>query len=575
MQYRWLLCLIGGILYPATAFAATTITGGPLGDQTWTPAGSPYIVQADSTVQSGATLTIQPGTVVQFASVDNLGTGLDGARCELTINGTLSAAGTPANPIVFKAQTGTGSAVWYGIVMNTTTAGSTIDHCQVTNAVNGIYLQGGTPPAITNSYIGTCSQYGVYASTTVAVSLCGNSLASCTRGINLLDASNVTVAGNTVGACTYGIYMTGTAAYSNIRVEGNRVTGNQTGLYISSTASNVVATGNTITGNSGFGVYVGIGAQPDLGDVGDGSATNDGGNLVQSNSSYDLYNNSALNIKAEGNSWGTQNTALIDAHIFDYTDNNTKGVVDYLPLLEQMSWTPTFTPTATLTATVTGTATATPTVTPSATPSASPTGTPSASATPTPSPTATGSPSATATPTATPTLTITVTPTASASNTTTVTPSSTETAGSTRTVTPTSTRTGTPTATHTSTPIQNGMTATPSPSATATSIVTPAASSTRTIVPGSSDRQTVIAFPNPGSRLVRFACLGTWADRIVIDIYNMSGERVARLSSGAADQVLPWDVSGIAPGIYAFRATLIIDGRETQLPVQKLAIRRP
>jgi parallel beta-helix repeat protein len=542
-------------------------------------------VQGDATVQSGATLTILPGTIVQFASSDGWVSGLDVSRCELIINGILSASGTTANPIVFKAQTGTTSAVWYGIVFNNSAAGSTINHCQVTHAVNGIYLQSGTPPAIANSYIGTCSQYGIYASTTAAASLCGNSLAACTRGINLVNASNVTVLGNTVGACTYGIYLDGTAPYSNIRVEGNRVTGNQTGLYLNNSATNVVVTGNTVTGNAGFGVYIGLNAQPDLGNVGDGSAANDGGNLVQSNSSYDLYNNSALSIKAEGNSWGTQNTTLIDAHIFDYTDNNAKGVVDYLPLLEQMGWTPTCTPTATLTATVTGTHTPTPSATPSATLSASPTGSPSASATATPS--------ATATQTATSTLAITATSTASVSSTTTMTPSSTGTAGSTQTVTPTSTPTATatqtapasasptltgthtPTRTATSiaTPIQN--TAVVTPSATPTAVNTLAATSTPVIIHDPADRQTMLAYPNPGSRLIRFACSCTWADRIVIDIYNMSGERVARLSSGATDQALPWDTSGIAPGIYAFRTTLTVDGRETRLPTQKLAIRKP
>ncbi|MBP5787133.1 MAG: InlB B-repeat-containing protein, partial [Kiritimatiellae bacterium] len=49
-----------------------------------------YIASNSVTVASGATLTLQPGTVLKFA-----------AGCQLTVNGTLDARGTRATPIVF------------------------------------------------------------------------------------------------------------------------------------------------------------------------------------------------------------------------------------------------------------------------------------------------------------------------------------------------------------------------------------------------------------------------------------------------------------------------------------------
>ncbi len=98
--------LLAAALYPRGAAASTTVAGGNLGNQTWTPAGSPYIVSGDITVQAGATLTIQAGTDVQFLSGDTQVAGIDTARIELTVDGALAVTGTPANPVTFELQTG-------------------------------------------------------------------------------------------------------------------------------------------------------------------------------------------------------------------------------------------------------------------------------------------------------------------------------------------------------------------------------------------------------------------------------------------------------------------------------------
>ena len=107
------LCLSAGI----AAQCGTTINSNVV-NQTWTPAGSPYCVRARITVTGS--LTIQPGVTVRVDDNDFI-----------TVNGTLQAVGTAAQPIVFTALDPT--KPWRGITFRDALPGSILSHCSFDN----------------------------------------------------------------------------------------------------------------------------------------------------------------------------------------------------------------------------------------------------------------------------------------------------------------------------------------------------------------------------------------------------------------------------------------------------------
>src|SRR5437763_768678 len=86
--------LVVGVI---VSHAGTTIAGGSIKTQSWTAAGSPYLIKGDVTVPAGVTLTIEPGAIVQMAARDALAAGNDGDRVEIIVSGTLivGGAGSP------------------------------------------------------------------------------------------------------------------------------------------------------------------------------------------------------------------------------------------------------------------------------------------------------------------------------------------------------------------------------------------------------------------------------------------------------------------------------------------------
>lgn len=84
----------------------------------------------------------------------------------------------------------------------------------------------------------------------------------------------------------------------------------------------------------------------------------------------------------------------------------------------------------------------------------------------------------------------------------------------------------------------------------------------------------ILAYPNPAKDIVHFAWEEPGVEKARIEIFNISGERIALIQATSPGQGTDWNASGIAPGIYFYRAILMVDGSEIKLPAQKIAIMR-
>lgn len=108
-----------------TFATATDVPGGTIrGCPTWTVAGSPHVVQGKVTVQSGGSLTIEPGVEVRFASNYNISIGGTSAGSA----GALTAIGTPGSPITFRTDGTSAVGTWQYLRFQ---AGATAGHCVV------------------------------------------------------------------------------------------------------------------------------------------------------------------------------------------------------------------------------------------------------------------------------------------------------------------------------------------------------------------------------------------------------------------------------------------------------------
>ncbi len=390
MPARWSLVLAAVliVLCPLSA-AATDVPPGPVSG-IWGQAGSPYNILGDITVPAGQTLTIEPGVEVLF----------QGAY-RLTAMGTMSAVGTVADSIHFdgsvtweqiRLESETGPSIFsYCRIAGAETGLNSIDspvdvsnchfHDHVT-AIN-VYGIGSVVPAtvnITNCRIQACQNHGIFIVENSNTTIEGCEITRCAlsgsprgaiqlsnqtssghndptitgnwihhnvwQGLTAFDITgggriDPLITSNTIEYNLTGIYL----LHACGRLEFNEINHNfeagnpnsGAGVMVSGASAQPVLVGNTITGNF-TALYVVDGAMPNLGDLNNASADDDGWNNMHDNvdpggNTWSVYSNSTANIMAENNYWGSNNMAEIAETIYDGIDNPAYGIVDFDPLM--------------------------------------------------------------------------------------------------------------------------------------------------------------------------------------------------------------------------------------------------
>ncbi len=204
------------------------------------------------------TLTINPGVTLNFATTDIMYAGLDTARAELQVAGSLAALGTAAQPIVMTSS-GAGASSWYGINFFPAATNTTLQYVNVDKTSTGLFYQAtAASVSVQNSSFST-SSYGMEITSPTSV-VNNTTIASAGTGIYYSDGGGGTLSNSIVRNCTnYGVYVyTNTATNPSLNIVGSTLNANGSyGVYAQATSglSTAVTIKNSNITNHSTGIY--------------------------------------------------------------------------------------------------------------------------------------------------------------------------------------------------------------------------------------------------------------------------------------------------------------------------------
>lgn len=238
--HSFVFCLIffGFLFNFRYSFAETDINGDEISsDTTWTADAGPYIVYQSPTVDAGATLTIETGTIIKFDYDQTL-----------NISGKLDAEGSIDNKIIFTSlyDTGDGNSTayygdWHGIKISTggsydlenteieyagtailsNNAAGTIDSAEIAHNQYGIILQNNSTADIQNINMDDILSDGIILQASVASIKSSDIKNSAGGGIEAVYGSSVDFTNSSmenVSSFSFLLYRTSTSSIQNSQI---------------------------------------------------------------------------------------------------------------------------------------------------------------------------------------------------------------------------------------------------------------------------------------------------------------------------------------------------------------------
>ncbi|MCL4459600.1 MAG: Ig-like domain-containing protein [Chloroflexi bacterium] len=316
---------------PGTVRNSTAVSGGIYANTTWDLGKSPYIVTGTVTLFPGCTLTIEPGVQVRFA-----------AGATLIIRGALVAEGTATNRIVFTSDSPAPiKGIWGGIQVATNQGGKvslkfvTVEYAQTALSVECCWSGG--PVNISDSvFTNNVTALGGYAGWDMQVDR-----STFEKNTYAVMSADKKISNSVFRDNRYGLYET-----ERVSVYGSTFTGHEVALWggrgvvkystIANNGTGVRAffegftlSNNTITRNT-VGVILG---QYDSYSS-PVSFNNIYGNTIVTGT-INMKNTGPSNKDALNNWWGTTDTSVIEAGIYDGRDDPVLGLINYQPFLTE------------------------------------------------------------------------------------------------------------------------------------------------------------------------------------------------------------------------------------------------
>jgi TonB family protein len=243
------------------------------------------IIQGDVVVARSGRLVIEPGSKILFSSnMDKQQSGYDKTRAELIVEGVIISRGKISNKILFSSNSkAPRMGDWYGISIANPKQKSMFEYVIIEYAYNGIAIKKSSPQII-SSQIRFNYNAGIVAE-----------------------------------------------VRADPKIIGNIISYNGYAGIICNLGAKPVLTDNMITENQ-IGVVSFSVSQPNMGSLKKDKDYNIGRNRMFDNQEYNVYNHSTKSIKAENNSWGTNNPRELAATLYDNNNDRKYGGIDTQPL---------------------------------------------------------------------------------------------------------------------------------------------------------------------------------------------------------------------------------------------------